>query len=279
MPLLPLFQGGWMMLRRSRLIWFFALVAFGVGLLDKLIPAGPNDIAAFGRYLFVGLSGIYAEAGTIYSAVNILKGEPATFRQGQVMIAKRSLRLVLYNAIPALILGILPSLVISIIIRAQPVQPGFGFVSAGLALLNLTMIILFALLYPLLFFCLSEVIVHDRSFFASLHHGWRFFLENMPLALKISLIFLAAWLVLRSAVSTVFLAAQSASGPGMLAGMDFAAILQHLFLSRGAEIGGLLFFTLLLDPLKRVVLAQVYLRAADETATDTVKRPGLVETV
>ncbi len=279
MLLLPLFRSGWVTLRRSRLIWIFALVAFGVGMLDKLISPGPNDIATFVRYLIVGLAGIYAEAGTIYSAVNMLKGQPPAFGQGQAVIAKRSVRLVLYNAIPALILGILPSLVISIIISSQPVQPGFGFVSAGLALLNLTIIILFALLYPFLFFCLCEVIVHDRSFFDSLRRGWRIFLENMPLALKISLIFFAAWVVLRAASSAVFLAMQSSFGPSVLTGMDFPAILQHLLLSRGAEIGWLLFFVLLLDPLKRIVLAQVYLRASGEAAVDTLIEPDAIQTV
>ncbi len=87
----------------------------------------------------------------------------------------------------------------------------------------------------------------------------------MPLALKIRLVFFAAWVVLRAASSAVFLAVQSSSGPGMLTGIAFGAIIQHLLLSRGAEIGWLLFFALVLDPLKRTVLTQVYLRAVYET--------------
>jgi hypothetical protein len=59
-----------------------------------------------------------------------------------------------------------------------------------------------------------------------------------------------------------------------LLSQDMIGGLLFLLLSRTAEFSNLFFFVLLLDPLKRIILVQVYLRAVGETVEEIPLEPG-----
>jgi hypothetical protein len=273
MSLRSLMITGWTVLRRARLIWLFALLAFGIGALDALVPPGPNEYVSFLRYLIVGLAGFYAEVGIIYSAAAALTHQPATFQGAQTLMWKRIASLLLLKGVPALVITLVPSLLIAIIVQAQPAQPNFGAISTWMALINLAnLIFLYVFLNPFLAYALNGIIIHHGTLAGSLRRAWRIFTRHIGVTLKISLLYFAAWLLLRSALSAAFLAVQGAHSFGTLGAMvgqsgsgGLAFLLTNLVLSKPAEVAGLVFFTLLLGPLLQILLTQVYLRALGET--------------
>lgn len=284
MSLRSLIVTAWNTLRRARLIWVFALIAFGVGVIDLLAPAGPNEFVSLLRNLIVWLAGLYAEIGIIYCAAAALTHQPASFHGSQRVLGKRIFSLLLVKGIPALFFALFPIVLITAVAQGQSTQPDFALVFTWSAVINLTTLILvFVLVNPYLAYALNGIIVHNGTLSGSLRRAWRIFGKNRAITLTISLLYFGAWLLLRAATSAIYMLVQGThtiTSLGEMVGQSgsggVALLLNNLLFSQAAEVAGLVFFTLLVSPLLQILLAQVYLHALGETYEPTMPEVEVV---
>jgi hypothetical protein len=265
MSVATLLKNSWSILWRTRLIWIFAFIAFIIGVLDHFIIIGPSEILVLGSVLVVWLINLYAEAGTIYTAGRALVSQPVTFLETQRVIGKSFLRILVLAIIPILINPILSSMIIATVIRLEPARSGFYGIDSALALIDILFVFIAALVYPFIFFCYSGVVLHNGSLFGSLRRGWRIYLRTLGISLRVALLFLAFSLALRCVVTGIMLLFPNFFPSGhnliQIIGGNGLLLIDYLIKSKAGEIARLVFATLLLEPLLRIMLANIYLNA------------------
>jgi hypothetical protein len=252
-----LIQPALLLLRRNRLIWLFAGIAFAAQLLNLLIPKSSTLWEGLLILFAIWLAGLYALAGTIHAAANAASGRSDSFLAAQQVIWRRILSLGLLYFAPLIAYNLLTWVLDSRLSQTGADAALFPLISGVVTAYGLLAILLGWMLFPLLLFCLAGVLIEDLTLRECLHRGWRAYVENLPAVIKIALAFFAAWLILRAMATWLGLVFNGQLVLGPLRGDALHAI-QYLFLSPYAAIISLLFFPLFLDPLQRIVLTRIY---------------------